>query len=390
MWFFKLYQLLALPKKWIQSIIISQKKNENKELTVAPSVEKIIKVLSNAKGNEDDYSAMEVILSLQAHGWMISNNEQHDAYEFYQLLIATLNEEIDKLFVNSKDDVLKIRKQNHLPRANSSIINRVSRTLPSLDTTHRPNDPFRGSFANRMICDNCGYRSAIKFQKFGSLILNIEHATIKHGCTMESCFDRLIKLERVEDVACQKCSEQTCSIKKIKTNIKRLFLRQTTISKLPQCLCIELQRTYYANDGSTRKNQSFVRFPEFFDVTPYRYYPKDRKMQTSQSHTSRRPLLRGGSSEQKQKMSCSLSVGATNSCSTANWYKLISVILHFGDAYNGHFTVFRRSPGNPERWVYISDQEVKYVSKETVMNSYAYMLFYEKLDLHTLDTKVTL
>ena len=66
-------------------------------------------VLSNAEGNEDDYSAMEVILSLQAHGWMISNNEQHDAYEFYQLLIATLNEEIDKLFVNSKDDVLKIR-----------------------------------------------------------------------------------------------------------------------------------------------------------------------------------------------------------------------------------------------------------------------------------------
>lgn len=52
---------------------------------------------------------MEVILSLQAHGWMISNNEQHDAYEFYQLLIATLNEEIDKLFVNRKDDVLKIR-----------------------------------------------------------------------------------------------------------------------------------------------------------------------------------------------------------------------------------------------------------------------------------------
>lgn len=81
---------------------------------------------------------------------------------------------------------------------------------------------------------------------------------------------------------------------------------------------------------------------------------------------------------------------SSSSCSTANWYKLISVILHFGDAYNGHFTVFRRSPRNPERWVYLSDQEVKYVSTETVMNSYAYMLFYEKLDLHTLDTKATL
>lgn len=49
---------------------------------------------------------------------------------------------------------------------------------------------------------------------------------------MESCFDHLIQFERVEEVVCQKCSEQACSLKKIKTNNKRLFLRQTTISKV--------------------------------------------------------------------------------------------------------------------------------------------------------------
>ena len=63
----------------------------------------LFEVLSNEQGNQDDYSAMEVILSLRAHGWMISNNEQHDAYEFFQLIVTTLNEEADKIFTIDKD-----------------------------------------------------------------------------------------------------------------------------------------------------------------------------------------------------------------------------------------------------------------------------------------------
>ena len=58
-------------------------------------------VLSNECGNEDIYSAMDLMASLASHGWMISN-QQHDAYEFFQLLIATLNEEIEKVSEDGK------------------------------------------------------------------------------------------------------------------------------------------------------------------------------------------------------------------------------------------------------------------------------------------------
>jgi len=62
-------------------------------------------------------------------------------------------------------------------------------------------------------------------------------------------------------------------------------------------------------------------------------------------------------------------------------YKLISVILHYGNAYDGHFVTYRRLPDDGEKWVYVSDQEVRIVSKQTVMSRSAYMLFYEKIQV---------
>lgn len=53
-------------------------------------------VLSNRCGNEDVYSASDVFSSLRGHGWVISN-EQHDAYEFFQSLLSTVDDEISKI-----------------------------------------------------------------------------------------------------------------------------------------------------------------------------------------------------------------------------------------------------------------------------------------------------
>lgn len=49
-------------------------------------------VLSNKYGNEDVYSASDVFIGLRGYGWVIST-EQHDAYEFFQSLISTAEEE---------------------------------------------------------------------------------------------------------------------------------------------------------------------------------------------------------------------------------------------------------------------------------------------------------
>lgn len=58
-------------------------------------------VLTNKAGNEDYYSACDVMNSLSAHGWVIST-EQQDAYEFYQILQATMEEEVEKVLNSSQ------------------------------------------------------------------------------------------------------------------------------------------------------------------------------------------------------------------------------------------------------------------------------------------------
>jgi len=63
-------------------------------------------------------------------------------------------------------------------------------------------------------------------------------------------------------------------------------------------------------------------------------------------------------------------------------YTLVAVIVHSGGACGGHFTVFRRltpaSSKDPSLWVNISDDTLAYVDEQQVMDSEAYMLYYER------------
>ena len=54
-----------------------------------------------------------------------------------------------------------------------------------------------------------------------------------------------------------------------------------------------------------------------------------------------------------------------------------------GDINSGHFVTYRRAPSTigqrfPDRWLYTSDTMVRKASFAEVMESNAYMLFYEK------------
>lgn len=61
-------------------------------------------------------------------------------------------------------------------------------------------------------------------------------------------------------------------------------------------------------------------------------------------------------------------------------YRLVAVIVHTGGAYGGHFTVYRRLeyPDSPSRWANISDDFLIFVDEQTVLESEAYMLYYER------------
>lgn len=66
-------------------------------------------------------------------------------------------------------------------------------------------------------------------------------------------------------------------------------------------------------------------------------------------------------------------------------YRLMAVVVHYGDIFSGHFVTYRRSPclqpGEKfsKKWIYTSDTQVKRASLEEVLASEAYMLFYQKI-----------
>lgn len=78
--------------------------------------------------------------------------------------------------------------------------------------------------------------------------------------------------------------------------------------------------------------------------------------------------------------------------SKSQWYRLVSVVEHFGTPGHGHYTVFRSVRRDSEQrdseerisqphvsWYCISDSEVYSVSETQVLAAEASMLFYEKV-----------
>ncbi|KAG6488923.1 hypothetical protein ZIOFF_050181 [Zingiber officinale] len=78
---------------------------------------------------------------------------------------------------------------------------------------------------------------------------------------------------------------------------------------------------------------------------------------------------------------------------TGSYYRLSSVVEHYGKSGSGHYAIYRRvtsesfggnSNSTPEteqsQWFYVSDHEVLNVSIETVFAAEASLLFYERID----------
>lgn len=65
------------------------------------------------------------------------------------------------------------------------------------------------------------------------------------------------------------------------------------------------------------------------------------------------------------------------------FYRLVSVVEHFGRAGGGHYTVYRSVRSETEdhdpQWFCISDSSVKSVSEEDILAAEASLLFYERI-----------
>lgn len=220
--------------------------------------------------------------------------------------------------------------------------------------------PFRGGLSSQMICNDCGHKSVVRYDKFDSITLNLPQSRMP-GLSVGHLMSEFVKPEVISDVQCEACNKMASHTKSL------------TFGKLPSCLCIHIGRTSWSPDGHAYKRQDFVHFPESLSMAPYSF-------------------VQPGFSNASTPWGSTLSLYSSSLPSTygdghpynpfnipRNLYRLLAVIVHSGEANTGHFITFRRGAlRNSHKWYYTSDTVVKEVEIETVLESAAYMLFYDR------------
>ncbi|KAH0516925.1 Ubiquitin carboxyl-terminal hydrolase 30, partial [Microtus ochrogaster] len=253
------------------------------------------------------------------------------------------------------------------------------------------------------------------------------HSLEGHPLTLDHCLHHFISSESVRDVVCDNCTKTyavtflqieakgTLNGEKVEHQ-RTTFVKQLKLGKLPQCLCIHLQRLSWSSHGTPLKRHEHVQFNEFLMMDFYKYRllghkPSQHGPKASENLGSALELqdtqaaLKPGLSQPGAKtqifmngacspsllpalpspLAFSLPVVPDYSSSTY-LFRLMAVVVHHGDMHSGHFVTYRRSPPsakNPlstsNQWLWISDDTVRKASLQEVLSSSAYLLFYERV-----------
>jgi len=113
-------------------------------------------------------------------------------------------------------------------------------------------------------------------------------------------------------------------------------------SALPPVLVLHLKRFSHSKRGRMTKKSTYVRFQERFSVKEFTI-----RRQEDEDYND-------------------------------YVYELFGVVVHMGRLNSGHYVAYVRGNDDTSKWFYISDSRVEAVSKERVMKSEAYLLFYSK------------
>ncbi|XP_004842308.1 ubiquitin carboxyl-terminal hydrolase 16 isoform X2 [Heterocephalus glaber] len=199
-------------------------------------------------------------------------------------------------------------------------------------------------------------------------------AFITDEYSIQHCLYRFTRNEKLRDanrLLCEVCTRRQCNGPKanIKGERKHVYTnakKQMLISLAPPVLTLHLKRFQQAG-FSLRKVNKHIQFPEILDLAPF----------------------------------CTLKCKNVAEENTRVLYSLYGVVEHSGTMRSGHYTAYAKArtannhlsnlvlhgdiPQDFEmestkgQWFHISDTHVQAVSTTEVLNSQAYLLFYERI-----------
>ncbi|XP_037012069.2 ubiquitin carboxyl-terminal hydrolase 30 isoform X2 [Artibeus jamaicensis] len=402
----------------------------------------LLKALSCQEVTDDEVLDASCLLDvLRMYRWQISSFEEQDAHELFHVLTSSLEDERDRQpRVAHLFDVRSLEQ----PEITPQHITCRTRGAPHPTSGHwKPQHPFHGRLTSNMVCKHCEHQSPVRFDTFDSLSLSIPAATWGHPLTLDHCLHHFVSSESVRDVVCDNCTKNeakgTLNGEKVEHQ-RTTFVKQLKLGKLPQCLCIHLQRLSWSSHGTPLKRHEHVQFNEFLMMDIYKYHllghkpgPQSPKLnekagpalelqdgpaapksvialtqkmwggnvQARDHRTSYWVLNHPGGPKPQIFMNgaCSSTALPTlpapvplplpvvpDYSSSTYLFRLMAVVVHHGDMHSGHFVTYRRSPPsakNPlstsNQWLWVSDDTVRRASLQEVLSSSAYLLFYERV-----------
>ncbi|KAK2708990.1 ubiquitin carboxyl-terminal hydrolase 30 homolog [Artemia franciscana] len=210
--------------------------------------------------------------------------------------------------------------------------------------------PFKGAVVSQRTCLQCGFKTPFRYDAFESLSLPLPPQGMFYTAMGFNIQDLIKSYFEPESVAGAEC--EGCKGKPFTNLIGHQSIKRQYIAKLPRCLCLHIQRNFWTDFGTLAKRTDFIGFPEIIDLGDYTLTKEMGKKASSQSlHLMR------------------------------NFYRLVSVVVHSGDAFSGHFFTYRIDTNNnaKPRWYLTSDTTVKKALTSDLHSTSAYILFYERL-----------
>ncbi|XP_013924593.1 PREDICTED: ubiquitin carboxyl-terminal hydrolase 30 [Thamnophis sirtalis] len=364
---------------------------------------RLLKALSCQVATEDDLLDASCLLEvLRLYRWQISSFEEQDAHELFHVLTSSLEEERDgQSQIPHLFDVHSL-EEPEIPQ--EQICCRTKGLLYPVPNRWKRQHPFHGRLTSHMVCKRCKQQSPLRYDTFDSLSLSIPATVWGHPLTLDHCLRHFISSESVKGVVCDNCTKIQAEGTKgliITEHHRTTFVKQLKLGKLPQCLCIHLQRLSWSSQGLPLKRNEHVQFSEFLIMDLYKQHfpthkPSPREGLRAEPKPGQGGEQAGNSKAVLSNGTCSTpwlppSIGfpymAVPGCGSPIYvYRLMAVVVHHGDMHSGHFVTFRRSPSSSRtppsagsQWLWVSDDVVRKSSLQEVLASSAYLLFYERI-----------